>query len=109
MSLTNQCRRKAEAQGLVSLMNDTKWKELCFAFNALEPKPAWRTHDLLNGHLSDWDTEWFHHVGPDYCTIQWMEIDPRQCDREKIRLTFQDVGVSFEESSAYFKVLGYRK
>jgi len=42
-SLSNQCRRKAEADGLVSVMNNTKWRELCFAFSSFDVKPAWRT------------------------------------------------------------------
>ena len=53
--LSRQCRQKTEEEGYASLMNNTKWKELCFAFAALEPHPTWRTRDLLNGHLSDWD------------------------------------------------------
>ena len=108
-TLSNQCRRKAEAEGLVSLMNDTKWRELCFAFSAFEQKPAWRTRDLLTGHLSDWDCEWFHHVGPDYCSIEWLEIDPRDCDDDSITSLLRQVGVPFEASEHYFRVIGYRK
>jgi hypothetical protein len=107
--LANQCRRKAETHGLVSLMNDTKWREVCFAFNSFDTKPAWRTLDLLTGHLSDWDCEWFHHVGPHYCSIEWLEIDPRACDRESVRAALRKVGVPFEESEHYFRVIGYKK
>jgi len=108
-ALAKQCRRKAEADGLVSLMNDTKWRELCFTFSSFETKPAWRTLDLLNGHLSDWDCEWFHHVGPDYCSIEWLEIDPRACDRESVRAVLREVAAPFEESEQFFRVIGYAK
>lgn len=108
-TLANQCRRKAEQDGLVSLMNDTKWRELCFAFSRLEQHPAWRTLDLLNGHMSDWDSEWFSHLGPDYCSIKWLEIDPKNCDRESVSSVLRDVGVAFEESERYFRIIGYRK
>jgi len=108
-TLANQCRRKAEADGLVSLMNDTKWRELCFAFSEFQPTPAWRTRDFLNGYLSDWDSEWFHHVGPDYCSIEWLEIDTRNCDRDRIRSVLREGGVPFEESQQFFRVIGYRK
>jgi hypothetical protein len=108
--LAKECRRKAEKEGFVSLMNDTKWRELCFAFSAFKPiPPAWRTLNLLNGFLSDWDREWFHHVGPDYCSIEWLEIDSSGCDRERIRAVLREVGVFFEESGEYFKVIGYKK
>lgn len=105
----NQCRRKAEADGLVTLMNHTKWRELCYAFSGFDLPPRWRTRDLLNGYLSDWDREWFHHVGPDYCSIEWLEIDPADCDRESILAVLRTVSAPFEESDQYFRVLGYRR
>jgi hypothetical protein len=107
--LANQCRRKADTDGLVSLMNDPKWRELCFAFSAFDKSPAWRARDLLTGHLSDWDCEWFHHVGPHYCSIEWLEIDPRTCDDESIASVLRQIGVPFEKSERYFRVIGYRK
>jgi hypothetical protein len=108
-TLAQKCRRKAETDGLVSLMNDTKWRELCFAFSALERKPAWRTRDFLSGYLSGWDSEWFHHLGPNYCTIEWLEIEPRDCDLESIRSVLREVGVPFEEAESFFRVIGYKK
>lgn len=107
--VSQKCRRKAEADGFVSLMNNTKWRELCFAFNSFKPKPAWRTLDFLTGYLSDWDSEWFHHVGPDYGTIEWMEIDPRACDPTAVRSVLQEIGAPFEESTPHLRVIGYRK
>jgi hypothetical protein len=107
--LANQCRRKAETEGLVSLMNDTKWRELCFAFSSFATNPAWRTRDLLNGHVSDWDCEWFHHVGPDYCSIEWLEIDPRDSDRDCVRSVLREIGAPFEEAEHFFRVIGYTK
>lgn len=106
--LANQCRREAEGRRLTSFMNNTKWKELCAAFRKLQPKPAWRAHDLLNGNLSEWDSEWFHHVGPDYCTIEWLEIDPAGCNRDSVREVLLEIGSPFEESQQYFRVIGYK-
>jgi hypothetical protein len=108
-SLAKQCRHKAQTDGLVSTMNDTKWRELCSAFSLFDVKPAWRTRDLLNGHVSDWYREWFHHVGPDYCSIEWLEIDPQRCDREKVRAVLCEVGAPLEESDKHFRVIGYTK
>src|SRR5688572_28691890 len=106
--LAKQCRTRAEPKGLAGLMNDTKWRELCFAFAAFEKKPAWRTGDLLTGHVSAWDTEWFHHVGPHYCAIELLDIDSRDNPKEKIREVLEHVGVPFEEASD-FRVLGYKR
>ena len=107
-SLSAQCVRKAEQFGYASLMNDTKWRELCFAFATFEEKPAWRTYDFLTNHVSGWDKDWFYHVGPDYCTIEWLEINPEKCSASKIRDVLKTVGVCFEEAG-YFKIFGYRQ
>ena len=107
--LSRECRQKAERDGYSSCMNNTKWREVCFTFARFDGRlPAWRTRDLLNGHLSEWDTEWFHHVGPDYCSIEWLELDPRAASRDSIRELLQEVNVPFEEGE-YLKVFGYMK
>lgn len=109
MSTTaEKCRHKAEARGLGSFMNDTKWRELCYAFSSFAPTPAWRTYDLLTEYLSTWDREWFYHVGPDYCSIEWLEIDPSGHDRDTIRAVLREVGAPFEESEQFLRVIGYR-
>lgn len=106
--LAKQCRSKAEAEGFASLMNDTKWREICVAFAAFEKKPAFRARDLLSGYISNWDSEWYHHVGPDYCAIEWLEIDPRDCPKEKVLGVLKTVNVPFEDGTLV-KILGYKK
>jgi hypothetical protein len=107
-ALAKQCRAKAEERGYASLMNDTKWRELCLGFSTFEKKPAWRTRDLINGYVSSWDTDWYHHVGPDYCSIEWLEIDARDCPKERITELLKTVGAPFEDG-ATLKVLGYKR
>jgi hypothetical protein len=107
--LANQCRAKAEEGGFASLMNDTKWRELCMALATFEKKPAWRTRDLLTGYVSSWDSDWYHHVGPDYCSIEWLEIERGANPKEEIRSVLQSVGAPFEETDSCFRVMGYRK
>src|SRR5687767_14614667 len=108
-SLAKHCRVKAEEGGFASLMNDTKWRELCMAFAAFEKKPVWRARDLLTGYVSGWDSEWYHHVGPDYCSIEWLEIERGVSRKEEIRSVLESVGVPFDETDSYFRVIGYRK
>ena len=107
--LANQCRNKAEAEGYAAWMNDTKWRELCYAFSAWEKSPAWRTRDLLSGYVSRWDREWFHHVGPDYCSIEWLEIDPEGIPLEDIRTVLAEVGAPYEQTDGRFRVIGYKR
>jgi hypothetical protein len=69
-------RRLAAERGLVSYMNDTKWRELCMGFYAWEKSPRFRVHDVLasEGYVSEWDGEWFYHPRP-YVSIQWLEVE----------------------------------
>jgi hypothetical protein len=108
-ALAAQCRCKAESEGLASYMNDTKWRELCYVFSSFETKPRWRARDLLTGFLSEWDHDWFHHVGPDYCSIEWLEIDSTGCDRESVRAVLRGVGAPYEGSEPFFRVIGYKQ
>jgi len=107
-TLAQKCRQKAAAEGLASLMNDTKWEEIRVAMYNLKNKPAWRTRDLLNGYLSHWDSEWLYHL-MDFCSIEWLEIKPKDCDRETVRAALHDIGAPFEESDTCFRVIGYKK
>lgn len=107
-ALAAKCRNKAEREGYSSQMNDTKWRELCLAISQYEVTPAWRAKDFLTGHLSLWDREWFYHVGPDYCTIEWLEIDPLKCPEGQIKDTLEAIGVPFEKEN-YFRITAYKK
>jgi hypothetical protein len=57
-------------------MNDTKWDELREAMHGLHAlKPRWRTRDVDNGYLSEWDRDWFYHFRTGrYASIEWVEI-----------------------------------
>ncbi len=102
--------RSAERQGLVSAMNATKWREATEAMRVLSGgPPRFRIKDIDAAGPGGWDREWFHHVGPDYCSIEWLEIDPRDCDRESIRMILSEIGAPYEEAGQFFRVIGYKK
>ena len=73
--LAEKVRRLASEQGLVSYMNDTKWREVCRTFSAMSPLPQFRISDMLakDGYVSDWDGEWYHHPYP-YVSVRWLEV-----------------------------------
>ena len=62
---------------MYALLNDTKWDELRLAmYNLGHLSPRWRTLDIKNGYLSDWDREWYYHFREGgYKTIQWVDIE----------------------------------
>jgi hypothetical protein len=95
---------------MLSLMNDTKWDELRLAMYGLGPlSPKWRTLDVENGHLSDWDGEWFYHFrNGGYKFIKWVEIaidSPAQ--RQAVLTELAKVHVPGESTETGFRVLGF--
>ena len=95
---------------MLSLMNDTKWDELRLAMYELGPlSPKWRTLDVENGHLSEWDGEWFYHFrNGGYKFIKWVEIaieSPAQ--RQAVLTELAKVHVPGKSTETGFRVLGY--
>ncbi|MTV36704.1 DUF6678 family protein [Duganella radicis] len=92
------------------LMNDTKWDELRLAMYGLGPlSPRWRTLDVQNGHLSDWDGDWFYHFrNGGYKFIQWVEIATESAgQRHAVLAELTKVHVPGKFTEAGFRVLGY--
>ncbi len=68
--------RLVEREGLVAVMNATKWQELVAitrAYTACAPRH--RIKDLRGPEppADTWDGEWYYHLRP-YRTIEWLEI-----------------------------------
>ena len=59
------------------VMNNTKWEELRLAMYGVDPAPRFRTRTVETGHVSSWDSEWYHHFREGgYDSIEWVEIEP---------------------------------
>jgi hypothetical protein len=94
------------------LMNDTKWDELRRAMYELdELAPRWRTQDVENGHLSEWDRGWFYHfrIGG-YKSIQWVEIAVDTVEqRAAVLAELVRIHVPGERTDSGYRVFGYVK
>jgi hypothetical protein len=67
------------------LMNNTKWNEIRNAMYGLNDKIQWRTKDIENGYISNWDAEWYYHfIIGGFNTIEWLEIKFTSKNKEKI-------------------------
>lgn len=91
-------------------MNDTKWDELRLAMDRLKQlSPRWRTLDVENGHLSDWDGEWFYHFrNGGYKSIQWVEIVTESAEQKRAVLgELVNVHVPGQCIETGFRILGY--
>jgi hypothetical protein len=109
--LRAKVHRVMARDGFCSVINDTKWRELCMAIYRMPSPPRFRIRDLLApaGHVSDWDGGWYHHPYP-YLTIEWMEIDPAgRADPGQVVQRLRQVGARFEERGQCFRVFGYTR
>jgi hypothetical protein len=95
---------------MLPLMSDTKWDELRLAMYELGPlSPKWRTLDVENGYLSNWDGEWFYHFrSGGYKFIKWVEIaiESRE-QKHAVLIQLVKVHVPGTTTESGFRVLGY--
>jgi len=91
-------------------MNDTKWDELRLAMYGLDAfRPRWRTLDIENGYLSQWDGEWFYHFrSGGYKSIQWVEIAVDTAEqRAAVLAELVRIHVPSERTESGYRVFGY--
>ncbi len=93
----------------VPLMNKTKWDEIRLAMYSLTTPPEWRTKDLENGYISEWDREWFYHFKiRGYETIEWLEIRHTSIEqKEIIVMELSKINVPLESKEETLKIYGF--
>jgi hypothetical protein len=77
-------RTAIEARGLVSVMNDTKWRELVSAVKKLPFAPAFQSKDVLGAtpvppsfEEDVWhEGDWAEGLYP-YYSVEWIRVRPR--------------------------------
>ena len=108
-------------RGLCGLANDTKWDEFIGALRArTEWRPSYRYRGI-DGPISGWDVEWFHHLPFPMLSVEWLDIAHRQEVREHRlppRITVIDhsewivpllekVGLDYRVGKEMIRVFGY--
>jgi hypothetical protein len=106
---------------LVSVMNNTKWRELCEEFEKLQHlnlKVRYKliTTDQLLGFSPVWWRELFEHASQ----IEWLEFDPIVTEHRGQLITHKEINKSVEilnvlqkhsirysKEQSYFRVWGY--
>ncbi len=90
---TRGYREYAEREQLVSVMNETKWREVAETLRELTAgPPSFRIKDIRSDELwpREWDREWFYHSRP-FETIEWLEIRS-EARNEKIVEILRGIG-----------------
>jgi hypothetical protein len=96
---------------LVSVANDTKWRELRTAILGLEGAnpPSFRCMNVETGRLGPWDSEWFYHwLHGGWEWMEWVELlvhTPQQ--RDAVRAILKQIRFAGEETAEGFRIYGY--
>ena len=94
----------------VRLMNNTKWEEIRLGMYRLDDlSPMWRTKDVENHYVCDWDGEWFHHFRiSGYEFIEWLEIATTSPEQTAaVGAVLARIHVPGEQVGCVFRVFGY--
>lgn len=120
-------RAAVEARGLVSLMSDTKWRELVAGVKRLPFAPAFQVKDVLGGapvppsfeedvwYAGDWEEG----LSP-YYAVEWIRVRPRMVKHrgkyaspevEDIEGAFlgvlHEIGVPHRKRGGCIEIFGY--
>jgi uncharacterized protein DUF6678 len=93
-----------------ALLNNTKWDELRLAMYQLDDlTPRWRTRCIENGHVTDWDREWFYHFkSAEYKAIEWVEIEiSSEKQHEVVHSALTKINLPGERIINGFRVYGH--
>ena len=117
--------RYIEREQIVGLMNDTKWREVIHAIQAIAGYvPQFRVKDLLGPEPADdaWDGSFPHHVPRPFKIIEWLEFEPvvriprgqlvapEATDyTEALMAALRSVSVPFEQRGPYIRIWGYSR
>ncbi len=73
-------RGVAVRRGLASMANNTKWDELLTVMRGID-RTTWvpenRFKLIVSDHISDWDSEWQHHLPYPFMSVEWLDLTTR--------------------------------
>lgn len=106
---------------LVSVMNKTKWRELCEDFKAIQNLNIKVRYKLIStDQMFGFSPVWWHQLLEDTPAIEWLEFDPivtkyrgrllsdEVTDRSsEILNILKKHSIKYSKEGSYFKVWGY--
>ncbi|MCG6170123.1 hypothetical protein LFX25_19660 [Leptospira sp. FAT2] len=95
----------------LSVMNETKWKEIKLLMVNYSFLVYWRTKDLYTQHISNWDGEWFYHFTlGGYKTIELLEIKVVEEEKfEQVLADLKAIHVPGKINDKIITIYGYQK
>lgn len=95
---------------LARLMNNTKWEEIRLGMYELgDLSPKWRTKDVENQYICEWDGGWFYHFrNGGYECIEWLEIATTSPEQAAVvEAVLHRIRVPGERIGSIFRIFGY--
>jgi hypothetical protein len=96
-------------------MNTTKWNEIFKAFYENEcaqdaPLVRWRTKDIENGYISNWDGTWTHFgcKPREWDKIDYLQIELTKDNSDLVFDVLRKIHVPGEEHDGIISIYGYR-
>lgn len=96
--------------GYYSVCNHTKWMEL--RTRALdvetENRPEFRSKYIPNGHISNWDCEWFYHFRDGgFEGLEWIELRGRILQHKPFQNQIEEIGFVGRKERSTLQLFGY--
>jgi len=106
---------------LVSVMNKTKWKELCSSFSdKCKISPVVRYKLIYEDNILGFSKVWWNELFDDSAAIEWLDFDPIEHEfrghllsdkdtdiRSEILDVFRKFNISYSIEGKYYRVWGY--
>ncbi|KZN58928.1 hypothetical protein N474_25400 [Pseudoalteromonas luteoviolacea CPMOR-2] len=106
---------------LVSVMNKTKWRELCDEFGELHSLNISIRYKLISSNETlGFSPVWWDELFEESTGIEWLDFNPIVCEHrgrlvsdketdrsDEILSVLKDLGIKYSIQESYFRVWGY--
>ena len=122
LKAAERLERYIQREQLVSVMNDTKWRELQSAMVGVRPaQPRYRVKPVQSSEPSGWERDWATHLGL-FESIEWVDVDPIHRERrgrlvtdlehdmtDQVADLLGERSIPYELHPDYIRIHGYRR
>ena len=73
-----------------------------------QQRPRFRSKCTTNGHVSDWDHEWFHHFADGgFADIEWIELSNMPTTSDQFWAELLTIGFCGEHVDTMVRLFGF--
>ena len=76
----------------------------------MDTRPQFRSKCIANGHISDWDGEWYYHfLAGGYDDVEWFELRGNALRSSEILKDIVEIGFVGDLNDGTLRLYGYAK